>query len=434
MTRLISRFTRFAVVVSLIVATASSAALAADYWVGPRGSDKGRGSKTSLWATLQFAADHVRPGDVVHVLDGNYTGFFTTRGGTPAARITFLAEGDQVRITNRNGQTPDGINLEGARFVTIDGFITNEMPRAGVRITHADGAVVRRVRADQNGAWGIFSSFSNDVIIEYNVTSRSRKEHGIYFSNSGDRPVIRGNVAFGNRDCGIHMNGDKNAGGDGIITGAIVDSNTVYGNGTSGGSAINADGVQNSKFVNNVIYDNHKRGISLFQIDGKEPSKDNVVAHNTIIMAADSRWGIIIKNGSTGNRVFNNIVLHEKGAQGDLLTDEVSRAGLVCDNNLYTGRFTTNDGDSTMDLAKWRAATGGDAHSALATPETLFIDPAQGDFHLRAGSLAIDKADSRYSPRLDRDARPRDRGSRPDLGAYESGTPPESKKEPGTPP
>src|SRR5690606_3035 len=119
---------------------------------------------------------------------------------------------------------------------------------------------------DMNGSWGFLSGFSDDLLIENNEASRSQVEHGIYVSNSGDRPTIRGNRVWGNRANGIHMNGDASLGGDGIISGARVEKNVIHDNGTGGGSAINADGVQDSRFLNNVVYGNHAGGISLYRI------------------------------------------------------------------------------------------------------------------------------------------------------------------------
>jgi Right handed beta helix region len=97
--------------------------------------------------------------------------------------------------------------------------------------------------------------------------SRSVAEHGIYVSNSGDRPVIRRNHVWGNSGNGIHMNADLSQGGDGLITGAVVEANVIHGNGRTGGSGINGDGVQGSRIVNNILYDNHASGISLYRID-----------------------------------------------------------------------------------------------------------------------------------------------------------------------
>ena len=75
------------------------------------------------------------------------------------------------------------------------------------------------------------------------------KEHGIYVGNSGDRPIVRGNIAWGNQVCGIHMNGDVSQGGDGIISGALVENNVIFDNGRKGGSGINCDGVRTLSFA-----------------------------------------------------------------------------------------------------------------------------------------------------------------------------------------
>src|SRR5690606_38619814 len=104
------------------------------------------------------------------------------------------------------------------------------MPRAGVRSVGSVGnfakfVTIRNVHAYDNGKWGIFTGFVDDLFIENNETSGSAIEHGIYVSNSGDRPTIRGNVSWGNRANGIHMNGDASLGGDGIISGALVSGN-----------------------------------------------------------------------------------------------------------------------------------------------------------------------------------------------------------------
>jgi parallel beta-helix repeat protein len=125
--------------------------------------------------------------------------------------------------------------------------------------------IIRGNTGDLNGRWGILTGFSDDILIENNVMSRSQAEHGIYVSNSGDRPVIRKNVVWGNRANGIHMNSDVSQGGDGIISGALVEANTIYGNGLGSGSDINCDGVQSSVFRNNLLYNNHASGISLYQ-------------------------------------------------------------------------------------------------------------------------------------------------------------------------
>ena len=205
---------------------------AAEYYVSTTGNNGNVGSSGAPWRTLQFAANEVGPGDRVVVLPGNYTGFHLTTSGLPASPIEFFAQ-PGVNITQRNVVTPDGINLESASYIVIDGFKVAAMPRAGVRSVglpsnFAEHVTVRNVTAQNNGVWGIFTGHVDDLLIENNKTSGSLDEHGIYVSNSGDRPVIRNNTAWGNRGNGIHMNGDLSQGGDGIISDALVSGNIIY--------------------------------------------------------------------------------------------------------------------------------------------------------------------------------------------------------------
>ncbi len=53
-------------------------------------------------------------------------------------------------------------------------------------------------------------------------------------------------------------------------------------------------------------------------------------------------------------------------------------------------RFWLDDGDSVLDFAGWRTATGQDGSSLVAAPPALFVDPAARDYHLRAASPARD--------------------------------------------
>ena len=95
---------------ALIVLSASPAAHAVEYYVAAGGMDgAARGTTAAPWATLQYAADRVNPGDTVHVSDGGYVGFNATRGGTAAAVVRFIGEGSNIRITTRNAVTMDGI-------------------------------------------------------------------------------------------------------------------------------------------------------------------------------------------------------------------------------------------------------------------------------------------------------------------------------------
>lgn len=393
------------------------------YYVSPQGNDAATGAQEDPWRTLQRAADAVAAGDVVYVQAGNYAGFDLRTDGSADERISFVADPGAV-IDAPNHRTGDGINLEGADYVQIEGFTITGMPRAGIRSVENRGVVLTNNRIDASGRWGIFTGFSDDLLIENNVASNSILEHGIYVSNSGDRPVIRNNVLLGNHGSGLHMNGDLSQGGDGILSGAIVENNIVRGNGRGGGAGINADGVQGSLFRNNLVVDNHASGISLYRVDGAAGSIGNAVVNNTVVMAADGRWALNIQDGSTDNYVANNILYNFHSFRGSMAVSADSLAGLVSTHNAVMDRFSADGGATVLTLAQWRAATGRDASSFLATPADLFVDAAGGDFHLSATSPAIDAGTSLRAPAFDLEFNVRPTGPGVDVGAYEYVGPP----------
>src|SRR3954453_8413166 len=102
------------------------------YFVATNGSDSGAGSSAAPWLTLQHAANVVHAGDTVTVRAGNYAGFELDTSGTSSARIVFQADSG-VTINTGIPVRGDGINLEGASYVTIDGFHVVGVTHAGIR-------------------------------------------------------------------------------------------------------------------------------------------------------------------------------------------------------------------------------------------------------------------------------------------------------------
>lgn len=225
---------------------------------------------------------------------------------------------------------------------------------------------LRRIRADRNGRWWILTGFCDDVVIEDNVTTRSVAEHGIYHGNSADRPIIRPNVVWGNRGNGIHVNADQSQGGDGEITGALIERNVIYDNGGGGGSGINCDGVSDSIIRNNLLYLSRASGISLYRLDGAEPSRRNLVVNNTVIMSSAGRWALNIADGSTDNTALNNVLLTYHSFRGSIVISADSRAGFRSDYNVVTPQLSP-DGDGT-DGGTITSRSGGCGCGAAARP------------------------------------------------------------------
>jgi hypothetical protein len=403
------------------------------YHVSPDGSDTAAGTEEAPFRTIQRAASLVDAGDTVIVRAGRYAGFQLgwdfPQNGTASQPITFQADPGVV-IESRNDETSDGINLEGSSYVVIDGFTVDNasgnIDRACIRTVSGRNVIVRNNDVSNCGTWGIFTSHSHYVRIEGNKTSFNNSElsdnHGIYVSNTTVKPVVVGNEIQGNRGAGLHMNGDLSMGGNGLITGARVERNVIYGNGEKGGSAINCDGVQDPLIRNNLLYGNHASGISLYRIDAAEGTKDNVVVNNTIRMASVGRWAVNIKNRSTSNTVSNNILLHDGSIRGAINILPDSLPGFTSDHNAVTNRFSTDDGESVLNLSQWRNATNQDENSFVSGPAALFADASADDYHLSATSRAIDAGSPLGAPNVDIEGNGRPFGSAYDIGAYEFGS------------
>jgi hypothetical protein len=409
----------------VLVGIASAQAEAAQYFVAPSGNDEAAGTVNSPWQTLQHAAETVGPGDRVTVRAGSYAGFHLETSGSAGAPIEFVAE-PGVLVNQPNPIRPQhGINLENASHVIVDGFAVTGMERAGVRTVGVDGetfashVTIRNVRSSDNGFWGMLTGFVHDLVIEGNETSGSANEHGIYVSNSGDRAIIRNNKSWGNDKNGIHINGDIDQGGDGIISEALVSGNIIFENGIHGGSGINMDGVQNSRIENNLIYNNHASGISLYRINGGGPSTGNIVVNNTVHQAGDGRWALNVRDGSTGNMALNNIFITEHSYRGSLSVDSDSLDGFVSDYNVLTPRFTTDGGDSVFDFEEWTTQTGNEMHSLVANAVQLFVSPGSGDYHLLTNSPAVNRGTSEQAPIVDFEGHSRPAGAAFDIGADE---------------
>lgn len=396
---------------------------ATTYYVSNSGNNNNTGlSLSDAWATIQYASDQVVAGDSVMVTDGTYTGFYVDESGSSTDPIVFKAIGNNAVINQPNSFTnQDGINIENCNWVIIDGFDVIDQPRAGIRIAEADNCTIRNNYCNNNGVWGIFSGFAENLTVEYNECSYSQEEHGIYLSNSADNPIIRYNICHHNYVCGIQLNGDASLGGDGVISNAEIVGNIIYENGQGGGSAINCDGVNNSTIINNLMYKNHASGISLYKIDGGASSTDNKVFNNTIINASDARWCINIKNGSTGNTIINNILINLHSFRGSISVSSNSLTNFSSDYNIVVNSMSNDGGNTTMTLVEWQVL-GYDTHSMLADALLdIFVDTSSGDYHLKVGSQAIDTGSSSVAGivlyDLDQNSRPQ--GTDYDIGAYE---------------
>ncbi len=360
----------------LALSVAASLCGAATFYVSPTGADSNSGTIGAPWATLQHAVDTILPGDVIRVESGTYVGCRIGNPGTrQAPKVLRAAPGAKVLINapGPKNQHNSVIEIENFDLTMTDwivgGFEIANSPKYGIDVRVTDRIKIDGNHVHNSTLTGIFTSFSDHVLIQNNESDHNG-EHGIYHSNSSVCGVIRGNRSHHNASAGIHMNGDLSEGPPGLIQFATVEFNVIWENGSKGASGINCDGVDNSVFRFNLLSNNHASGISLYAIDAAHSSSNNKVHHNTIVMAPNSRWAVNIPDDGAapppvGNNVQFNILCTPDTDHGSILTWSPSVPGFVSDHNIVVDRFSADGGDTILTLAQWQAF-GYDKHSVLA--------------------------------------------------------------------
>jgi parallel beta-helix repeat protein len=396
-------------------------AVGTEYYVSSTGSDANACTISAPCRQIRRALSLVSAGSTILVADGSYLGFDVDGlHGTAGAPITIKAQGAgaQVVPTTDRSDNRDTIFITSSSYIVVDGLRSVGANRAAVRVDQSPNVTVRNGVFGNNGTWGIFTDFADDLLLENNECYGSVAEHGIYVSNSGDRPVLRRNRVHGNNASGIQLNADLSAGGDGVITGAVIEANVIYDNGTAGGAAINLDGVQDSIVRSNVLYNNRATGIVNYQGDGGDGPRGMEILHNTIDMPTNGRWALLFANTTGSNVVRGNILYNRSTVRGGITYASTADAANSDSDYNILDRVTPDDGDTVLTLSQWQAQ-GHEIHSFFAADTSLWVNPATADYHLKAGSPAIDQAPPLADASRDLEAQPRPWGALADVGADE---------------
>jgi len=425
-------------------------AFATTYYVSTTGSDSADGSSAHPWATLQKAANTMIPGDTTLVANGTYTGFRMTeaRTGTSVGPITMRAQNaGQVTLNAVSSAAKHNgvLELEGGwdtsdldmSYWVIDGFVVdggNAHRAIDTRITShvtIQNCTARNSKASSTSvATGIFTAFCDSTLIQNN-TAYSNTEHGCYTNNSADNGIVRNNVWYSNAGLGHHMNGDISCGGagtipgDGIMSGWIIEKNTSYNN----VNGYDADGVASSTWRNNISYGNSSKSLQMTMADGAtNPDHDRII-NNTFTNPAGSFYVLNFAPnlggaGGTNNVIENNILYHAdivNNLHGSLDYVTSWMGTLTSDYNIFGGHLGLDDNGTMYALSAWQSTFSKDTHSQACTDATtLFVNYAGNNFHLKAGSAAIDHGTTLADVTTDKDGIARPQGSAYDVGCYES--------------
>jgi parallel beta-helix repeat protein len=374
----------------------------------------------------------LKPGDTLTIKPGIYkeTLDLPALKGTEAAPITIKGERGATLQAGRDGIRFS--NDAGASWVVIDGLRITGARDAGVFLNSSDHVTLRNLVCAKNATWGIHTRKSDYITVENCDLSGSNLQHGLHFSST-DHPVARNNRIHDNAGCGILLTGEKAEGGDGLITGAVIENNRIYSNGSNAGSAaISLAGVEKSVIANNLIYFNRGDGIVNAAGDIGHAGSANQFYNNTVYFRpGEGGFALQLAAGTKDAAVMNNIFVGGKAAA--FAVDPDSIAGLKSNCNIF---FQPDGKDPVepqrgvrMNLKTWQGIMKQDVRSLVLDPQ--FWNPAGRDFHLKATSKAI-HAGIKGPVDKDIDGKPRPADGHYTLGIYEADLPPSKSVPPPT--
>jgi len=392
-------------------------------------SDSGAGTQTQPFCTIGKAASIAVAGQTVTVNAGSYAEDVNpANSGTATSLIVFTAaSGATVTVL---GQT-NGWTVSGRSFIKIHGFAVTQTTGPGISVSSSSNITIDSNHVSFSGqpisglsAKGILVTGSSNSLIVGNQTDHN-SDAGISLGSGNTGMEIKNNVSFSNASQFVRI-------APGIETssgGTTIDGNITHDNEDSG---INVySGATNNLIFNNVAYHNSDHGIDTLNATGQRYISNSV--YNNVTS------GLNMEGNSSGGTMANNISvdngINSPRTVGDIRVDSNSASGTTIDFDIAfyhtASTLISWAGVSYATLQQFQTAVPSqEVHGIQADP--LWKSAGVGDFHIVAGSPAIDSANSGVSgesltdadgnPRVDDPATP-NTGAGPraydDRGAYE---------------
>ena len=152
-------------------------AAGAEYFVSPTGSDASACTAAAPCRQIRRALTLVTAGDTILVADGSYLGFDVDDiHGAPGAPITIKARGAAAQVipTTDRSDNRDTIFVTFSSYIVVDGLRSSNANRAAVRVDQSPNVTIRNGVFGNNGTWGIFTDFSDDLLLEKQRVLRQR--------------------------------------------------------------------------------------------------------------------------------------------------------------------------------------------------------------------------------------------------------------------
>jgi hypothetical protein len=426
-------------------AAASTARNPTEWFVAPGGN--GPGTRDAPFGRVQQAIDAARPGDTITIRPGTYVeSLHTTRDGVENARITVRSEqGRGSVVIASSGRVLTVLNA----YVTVEGLVLDGRygPDDLVKIaTAGNNFTLRDVEVRQSGQDAIDMASPANVLIDHCLihhaldSSRGRKDaHGIVAS-AVRHLIVRDTEIHTFSGDGIQLDPDRAPPGwsdvliercriwlaplarptNGFAAGTVTGENAVdtkassrFARATMTIRDTEAWGFQHGLIPNMAAF-NFKENVDV--------TVDRVTVHDSDIAfrlrGAVQGYGAVVR--------IQNAVIHHAGTafryEDDVQSARIWNATIGSDvKQPFRG---ANARDSRLDVRNFlllgtvlpREASGA---SNRAVSASSFVNAARNDYHLAAGSPAIDAGTTIDEVRVDRVNVPRPQGGAYDIGAYE---------------
>jgi len=387
----------------------------------PACSNSGSGTPTQPFCTISAAATKVTAGQTVQVAAGTYPErVAVATSGTSTAPIVFTsAPGATVTVS---GQA-NGFYFSSKSWVTVNGFNVTGTTDYGIAVNNSSNITLSNNHVTYAGQpasgltkYGIRLNNVTDSVVSNN-TSDHNTNAGIGLVSGSTRNQVIGNRSFNNA-----MQYTRSAAGIHLYDapGNVVANNISHDNEDSG---INIyPGSTDCVVYNNVTYNNGDHGI-----DDSFAARATIVANSVY---KNVTAGINVEGQSTGTTVANNIAvdngIKSPRTHSNIRVEQGSTAGTTVDyDQVYLSTPDTMliwNSVSYTSLEAFQAASGQEAHGIQADPK--WVNRSGGDFHLLAGSLAIDSANAGASDQPPTDVEGTARVDDPATPNTGAGTPP----------
>ena len=453
-----------------ITSAPSSTTGEATYYVSQTDcSDTGPGDEQTPFCSFETALGRLQPGDTLVIQAGTYTGRLAVTGlaGTAGAPIVIRGESrDGVVFDGACPDFPCSINdvpwawddetgmvsVQDSSFIVLRDLTVQNAIAAGVNVFGGTDIVVENITICGTGNAGMLFKYLSNLTVSHNDVGRAqlgwRDEYddvqvgahealsivgvdGFVVAHNyvHDTPKEGIDIKESSTDGDVHDNFVERACAVGIYVNEAHDVR-VYQNRIRRSGYYRADDDQERLCGTEPVFGDlygkyYGDGILLAVGDLGELSQgrlSNIQVYQNLVWDANLNclqfWDELRENGTgagemTGNRVYNN-VFYNCGFAGIRL-DDVGNTWVV--NNIIalndeegiTGNATA-DNTISHNLFHFRH----DWHQPMGTDyvvgDPLFVDPANGDFHLQEDSPAIDNGLDVGLPYT---------GNGPDIGAHE---------------